>query len=119
MRKHGKKFTAARAQIAADRTYTIEEAIPLVQKVKFAKFDETVELTLRLGVDPKHADQMVRGTVVLPHGLGRTKRVLAIASGEKQREAQEAGADIVGGEEVVENIMGGWMDFDAGVAARR
>src|SRR6195952_5705830 len=116
MRKHGKKFTAAQAQIVADRTYTIEDAIPLVQKVKFAKFDETVELTLRLGVDPKHADQMVRGTVVLPHGLGRTKRVLAIASGEKQREAQEAGADIVAGEEVVEKIMGGWVDFDAVVA---
>src|SRR5580765_3199657 len=95
MRKHGKKYTAARAQVAADRTYSIEEAIPLVQKVKYAKFDETVELTLRLGVDPKHADQMVRGTVVLPHGLGKTKRVLAIAGGEKQKEAQEAGADIV------------------------
>ena len=116
MRKHGKKFTAARAQVAADRTYTIEDAMPLVQKVKFAKFDETVELTLRLGVDPKHADQMVRGTVVLPHGLGRTKRVLAIAGGEKQKEAQEAGADIVGGEEMVEKIQGGFMDFDAVVA---
>ena len=101
---------------SADRTYTIEEAIPLVQKVKFAKFDETVELTLRLGVDPKHADQMVRGTVVLPHGLGKTKRVLAIAGGEKQKEAQEAGADIVGGEELVEKIQGGWIDFDAVVA---
>src|SRR6185369_16149874 len=87
-----------------------------VQKVKYAKFDETVELTLRLGVDPKHADQMVRGTVVLPHGLGKTKRVLAIAGGEKQKEAQEAGADFVGGEEVVERIMGGWTDFDAVVA---
>ena len=87
MRKHGKKFTAARAQIAADRAYTIEDAMPLVQKVKFAKFDETVELSLRLGVDPKHADQMVRGTVVLPHGLGKSKRVLAIAGGEKQKEA--------------------------------
>src|SRR5258705_8023875 len=107
MRKHGKKYTAARAQVSADRTYSIEDAIPLVQKVKFAKFDETVELTLRLGVDPKHADQMVRGTVVLPHGLGRTKRVLAIAGGEKQREAQEAGADIVAGGEGVEKIMGG------------
>ena len=85
MRRRGKKFTAARAQVAADRPYSIEEAVPLVQKVKFAKFDETVELTLRLGVDPKHADQMVRGTVVLPHGLGKTKRVLAIAGGEKQR----------------------------------
>jgi large subunit ribosomal protein L1 len=116
MRTRGKKYAAARAQVAPDRTYTIEEAIPLVQKVKFAKFDETVELTLRLGVDPKHADQMVRGTVVLPHGLGKTKRVLAIASGEKQKEAQEAGADFVGGDEVVERISGGWTDFDAVVA---
>src|SRR6187551_850967 len=116
MRKRGKKYTAARAQVAVDRAYTIEDAIPLVQKVKFAKFDETVELTLRLGVDPKHADQMVRGTVVLPHGLGRTKRVLAIAGGEKQKEAQEAGADVIGGEELVEKIMGGWTDFDAVVA---
>jgi large subunit ribosomal protein L1 len=116
MRTRGKKYAAARAQVAPDRTYTIEEAIPLVQKVKFAKFDETVELTLRLGVDPKHADQMVRGTVVLPHGLGKTKRVLAIAAGEKQKEAQEAGADFVGGEEVVERINGGWTDFDAVVA---
>jgi large subunit ribosomal protein L1 len=116
MRKHGKKYTAARAQVGNDRQYSIEDAIPLVQKVKYAKFDETVELTLRLGVDPKHADQMVRGTVVLPHGLGKTKRVLAIAGGEKQKEAQEAGADFVGGEEVVERIMGGWTDFDAVVA---
>src|ERR671927_276019 len=116
MRKRGKKFGAARAQIAVDRAYTIEEAIPLVQKVKFAKFDETVDISLRLGVDPKHADQMVRGTVVLPHGLGKSKRVLAIAGGEKQKEAQEAGADLVGGEELVEKIMGGWTDFDAVVA---
>jgi large subunit ribosomal protein L1 len=116
MRKRGKKYTAARAEIARDGAYTLEQAIPLVQKVKFAKFDETVELTLRLGVDPKHADQMVRGTVVLPHGLGRTKRVLAIAGGEKQKEAEEAGADIVAGEEIVERIMGGWTDFDAVVA---
>ena len=116
MRRRGKKFSAARAQIAADRQYSIEEAIPIVQRVKFAKFDETVEFTLRLGVDPKHADQMVRGTVVLPHGLGKTKRVLAIAGGEKQKEAQEAGADLVGGEELVEKIMGGWTDFDAVVA---
>ena len=116
MRKHGKKYTAARAQIAVDRSYSIEEAIPLIQKVKFAKFDETVELTLRLGVDPKHADQMVRGTVVLPHGLGKSKRVLAIAGGEKQKEAREAGADIVGGEEMVDKIQAGFMDFDAVVA---
>jgi large subunit ribosomal protein L1 len=116
MRRHGKKYTAARTQVAPGRTYTIEDAIPLMQRVKFAKFDETVEVTLKLGVDPKHADQMVRGTVVLPHGLGKTKRVLAIAGGEKQKEAQDAGADLVGGEEVVEKISGGWIDFDAVVA---
>ena len=96
MRKRGKKFAAARKEIPIDRNYTIEDAVPLVQKVKFAKFDETVEMSLRLGVDPKHADQMVRGTVVLPHGLGKSKRVLAIAGGEKQKEAQAAGADVVG-----------------------
>jgi len=116
MKKHGKKFTAARAQVARDRTYSIEDAMPLIQKVKYAKFDETVEMALRLGVDPKHADQMVRGTVVLPHGLGKSKRVLAIAGAEKQKEAQDAGADIVGGEELVEKIQGGFMDFDAVVA---
>jgi len=116
MRRRGKNYNAARAQVDLDRLYTIEDAIPLVQKVKFAKFDETVELTIRLGVDPKHADQMVRGTVVLPHGLGKTKRVLAIAGGEKQKEATEAGADFVGGEEMVDKIMGGWTDFDAVVA---
>src|SRR6267154_6116460 len=116
MKTHGKKFTAARAQVAVDRTYSIEDAIPLMQKVKFAKFDETIDLSLRLGVDPKHADQMVRGTVVLPHGLGRSKRVLAIAGGEKQKEATEAGADVVGGEEMVDKIQGGFMDFDAVVA---
>ncbi len=116
MRRHGKKYTAARVLVAANRMYSIEEAVPLVQKVKYAKFDETVELTLRLGVDPKHADQMVRGTVVLPHGLGKTKRVLAIAGGEKQKEAREAGADVIGGEELVEKIMGGWTEFDAVVA---
>jgi large subunit ribosomal protein L1 len=111
----GKKFEAAKAQVQ-DRTYTIEEAIPLVQKLKYTRFDETVEVAVRLGVDPKHADQMVRGTVVLPHGLGKTKRVLVIAGGDKQREAQDAGADHVGGEELVERIQGGWMDFDAVVA---
>jgi large subunit ribosomal protein L1 len=115
MAKHGKKYLAARQQVA-ERPHPLAEAIPLLQKVKFTKFDETVDLAVRLGVDPKHADQMVRGTVVLPHGLGRTKRVLAIAGGEKQKEAQDAGADVVGGEEVVEKIQGGWMDFDAVVA---
>ena len=115
MPKHGKKFTAAAAQVA-DRQYSIEEAIPLVQKVKFAKFDETVELAMRLGVDTKHADQMVRGTVVLPHGLGKSKTVLVIAGADKQKEASDAGADHVAGEEVVEKIIGGWMEFDAVVA---
>ncbi|MEN3340011.1 MAG: large subunit ribosomal protein [Acidobacteriota bacterium] len=115
MRRSGKKFAAAR-QLVPERPHTIEDAIPLMQKVKFAKFDETVEIALRLGVDPKHADQMVRGTVVLPHGLGKTKRVLAIAGGDKQKDALDAGADFVGGEELVDKIQGGWMDFDAVVA---
>jgi len=115
MPKIGKKFAAARAAVP-ERPHTIEEAVPLMQKVKFAKFDETVELALRLGVDPKHADQMVRGTVVLPHGLGKSKKVLAIAGGDKQKEAADAGADHIGGEEMVEKIQGGFMDFDAVVA---
>jgi len=115
MRKTGKKYAAARQQVA-DKPHSIEMAVPLMQKVKFAKFDETVEIAMRLGVDPKHADQMVRGTVVLPHGLGKTKRVLAIAGAEKQKDAQQAGADFVGGEELVEKIQGGWIDFDAVVA---
>jgi large subunit ribosomal protein L1 len=116
MKKVGKKFAAARAAVPVDRSFTIEDAIPLVQKVKFAKFDETVEMSLRLGVDPKHADQMVRGTVVLPHGLGKSKRVLVIAGADKQKEATDAGADSVGGEEIVERIAGGWLEFDAVVA---
>src|SRR5213083_2554532 len=115
MPKVGKKYTAARAAVP-ERPHTIEEAVPLMQKVKFAKFDETVALAMRLGVDPKHADQMVRGTVVLPHGLGKSKKVLAIAGGDKQKEAQDAGADIVGGEEMVEKIQCGFMDFEAVVA---
>jgi large subunit ribosomal protein L1 len=115
MRTRGKKYTAARQQVP-DRPHAIEEAVPLLQKVKFTKFDETVEIAVRLGVDPKHSDQMVRGTVVLPHGLGKSKRVLVIAGTDKQREAREAGADETGGEEIVERITGGWMDFDAVVA---
>ena len=111
----GKKFEAAKAKVQ-DRAYTLEEALPLVKELKYVKFDETVEVAIRLGVDPKHADQMVRGTVVLPHGLGKSKKVLAIAGAEKQKEAQDAGADHVAGEEVVEKINGGWMDFDAVVA---
>jgi large subunit ribosomal protein L1 len=115
MRSRGKKYTAAKQQVPA-KPHTIEEAVPLLQKVKYTKFDETVELSVRLGVDPKHSDQMVRGTVVLPHGLGKSKRVLVIAGVEKQREAKEAGADAIGGEELVERILGGWTDFDAVVA---
>jgi large subunit ribosomal protein L1 len=114
-RKHGKQYLSA-AQQLRPQPYALEEAVPLVQKLKYAKFDETVELHMRLGVDPKHADQMVRGTVVLPNGLGRSKRVLVIASGEKQREAQEAGADFIGGDDMVQKIQGGWIDFEAVIA---
>jgi large subunit ribosomal protein L1 len=115
VRTRGKKYQAARQQVP-NRAHTIEEAVPLVQKVKFTKFDETVELAVRLGVDPKQSDQMVRGTVVLPHGLGKSKKVLVIANADKQREATEAGADAVGGDEVVDKILTGWTDFDAVVA---
>jgi len=116
MKKAGKNIEKARKSIEA-RPYTLQEAVPLLQKVKFAKFDETVEVTMRLGVDPKHADQMVRGTVVLPHGLGKSKKVLVIATGEKVREAEQAGADFVGGEEMVEKITKeNWTDFDALIA---
>jgi large subunit ribosomal protein L1 len=116
MKKAGKNITKAR-QAVEKRPYSLEDAVPLLQKVKYAKFDETVEVTMRLGVDPKHADQMVRGTVVLPHGLGKSKRVLVIASGEKVKEAEQAGADFVGGEDMVEKInKENWTDFDALIA---
>src|SRR5206468_177817 len=96
------------------KSYPLQDAVPLLQKIKFAKFDETVDLTMRLGVDPKHADQMVRGTVILPHGLGKSKKVLVLATGDKQREAEAAGADYVGGEETVERIQKeNWTDYDA------
>jgi large subunit ribosomal protein L1 len=116
MKKSGKNITKAR-QAVEKRPYPMQEAVTLLQKVKYAKFDETVEITMRLGVDPKHADQMVRGTVVLPHGLGKSKRVLVIASGDKIKEAEAAGADFVGGEEMVEKInKENWTDFDALIA---
>lgn len=112
-RKPGKNVVKAREAVEK-RPYVLNDAVPLLQKVKFAKFDETVELTMRLGVDPKHADQMVRGTVVLPHGLGKSKKVLVIATGDKQREAEAAGADFVGGEDMVEKIQKeNWTDYDA------
>ena len=116
MAKPGKAIEKARAQVES-RPYPLQEAVPLLQKIKYAKFDETVDLTLRLGVDPRHADQMVRGTVVLPHGLGKTKKVAVVTTGEKQREAEAAGADIVGGDELVEKIQKeSWTDFDALIA---
>ena len=111
----GKKYAVAR-KLVEKPAYTLADAMPLVKKAAFAKFDETVELAMRLGVDPKHADQMVRGTVVLPHGLGKSKRVIVIASGEKVREARDAGADEAGGDDLVQRIQGGWLDFDAVVA---
>src|SRR6202142_1656628 len=116
MKKSGKNITKAR-QAVEKRPYAMQDAVTLLQKVKYAKFDETVEITMRLGVDPKHADQMVRGTVVLPHGLGKSKKVLVIASGEKGREAEAAGADIGGGADMVEKIQKeNWTDFDAVIA---
>src|SRR5207344_3214277 len=115
-RKSGKQYQAAQKQVEA-KDYLLEQAIPLIQKIKYAKFDETVEVHMRLGVDPKHADQMVRGTVVMPNGLGKSKKVLVIAGSDRQKEAEEAGADIVGGEEIVTRIQSeGWTDFDAVIA---
>jgi large subunit ribosomal protein L1 len=117
MRKHGKKYRAAAEKIDATRKYSLDEAVKKLKEITFAKFDETVELTVWLGVDPRKADQLVRGTLVLPHGLGgKSKRVLVIAQGEKIKEAEEAGADFVGGEDMVTKIKGGWLDFDAVVA---
>ena len=114
--KISKNLAKARAMVEP-RPYTLIDAVPLLQKAKYAKFDETVDITLRLGVDPRHADQMVRGTVVLPHGLGKSKTVAVIASGDKVKEAEAAGAEYFGGEEMVERIQKeGWTDFDALIA---
>jgi len=112
----GKKYTKAKEVVGTEPAQSLEDAVSRVKKAAYAKFDETVELAMRLGVNPKHADQMVRGTVVLPHGLGVSRKVLVIASGEKLKEAQDAGADLVGGEDMVEQIQKGFMDFDAVVA---
>src|SRR5512136_2971882 len=112
MPKVGKKYTKA-AAAREPRHYSLEEAVALLKKIAYAKFNETVEVVMRLGVNPKYADQMVRGTVVLPNGLGKSKKVIVIASGEKVKEARDAGADEVGGEDMVERIAGGWTDFDA------
>lgn len=116
MKKHGKKYRTAQEKIETGRKYNLDEGVAKVKEIAFAKFDETVELTVWLGVDPRKADQLVRGTIVLPHGLGKSKTVLVIAQGEKVKEAEEAGADIVGGEDIVNRIKTGWTDFDAVIA---
>ncbi len=115
MAKHGKNYRNSAAKVEA-RAYPLADAVRLATETAYAKFDETVEIVLRLGVDPKHADQMVRGTVVLPHGLGRSARVLVFAQGEKIKEAEDAGADFVGGDELAKKIEGGWLDFESVVA---
>lgn len=115
MPKYGKKYREAETRVSRDTPLQPDEAVGLVKELSFAKFDETVEIAVRLGVDPRHADQIVRGTVVLPHGTGKTARVLVIAQGDKAREAEEAGADFVG-VEYVQRIKDGWLDFDAAVA---
>src|ERR1700732_4575778 len=115
-RKTGKKYSAALKQVEV-KPYTLDAAVPLVKKIKYTKFDETVELHMRLGVDPKHADQMVRGTIVLPNGLGKSKKVLVITSGDKLKEATDAGADFVGGDDMVAKIQAeNWTDYDAVIA---
>ena len=114
--KRGKKYLAALEKVEFGKKHTLEEAVSKLKEIAFAKFDETVELTIWLGVDPRKADQLVRGTIVLPHGLGKSKTVLVIAQGDKIKEAEEAGADIVGGEDIVNKIKGGWTDFDAVIA---
>jgi large subunit ribosomal protein L1 len=116
MKKHGKKYRAAAEKVDLARKYNLDEAVKALKEISFAKFDDTVELTIWLGVDPRKADQLVRGTLVLPHGLGKTKTVVVIAQGEKLKEAEEAGADFVGGEDLVTKIKGGWLDFDAVIA---
>jgi len=116
MKKHGKKYRAALEKIEEGRKYDLQSGVDKVKEISFAKFDETVELTVWLGVDPRKADQLVRGTLVLPHGIGKSKTVLVIAQGDKLREAEESGADFVGGEDMVTRIKGGWTDFDAVIA---
>ncbi|MGQ9673712.1 MAG: 50S ribosomal protein L1 [Candidatus Aminicenantales bacterium] len=115
MSKRGKKYSQAKASVAAQE-YSLEEAVSLLKKASYAKFDESVDIAMRLGVNPKYSDQMVRGTVVLPHGTGKTKKICVLAAGEKIKEAEEAGADYVGGEELIQKIASGWIDFDVVIA---
>jgi large subunit ribosomal protein L1 len=112
MAQHGKKIHEARKKVDREKRYELRAALQLVQELAFARFDESVEMAVRLGVNPRHADQMVRGSVVLPHGVGRVPRVLVFAKGDKEREAQDAGADYVGAEDMAEKITAGWLDFD-------
>jgi large subunit ribosomal protein L1 len=116
MPKRGKKYLEARGKVNREAKYSLDEALDLLQETGKAKFDETVEVSMRLGVDPKYPDQQVRGSVVLPHGTGKSLRVLVFAKGEKEKEAREAGADFVGADDLVQKIQGGWMEFDKAVA---
>jgi large subunit ribosomal protein L1 len=113
---YGKKYSEALSKIQAEKKYTVAEAFDLIPQVAFAKFDETVDVAVNLGVDPKHSDQMVRGALVLPHGIGKSVRVAVLAKGEKAKEAESAGADVVGADDLIERIAGGWMEFDKMVA---
>ncbi|MBI5528582.1 MAG: 50S ribosomal protein L1 [Deltaproteobacteria bacterium] len=116
MRRHGKKYGTSREKVAQGRKYELDEAVSLVKSAVFSKFDETVDMAVRLGVDPKHADQMIRGAVVLPHGIGKKVRVLVFAKGDKEKEALDAGADYVGSDDLVKKIQEGWLDFDKAIA---
>ena len=116
MPKNGKNYNQAREQVDRTKRYPLEEAVQLAVKASYVKFDETVDMAVRLGVDPRHADQMVRGAVVLPNGTGKTTRVLVFAKGEKEKEALDSGADVVGSDELIEKIKGGWLEFDKAVA---
>jgi large subunit ribosomal protein L1 len=116
MSKRGKKYLESRAKIDSQKRFPFDEAVQLALGASYAKFDETVDVAVRLGVDPRHADQMVRGTVVLPNGIGKDVRVLVFAKGEKEKEAQDAGADFVGNEDLIEKIKGGWLEFDKAIA---
>lgn len=118
MRAHGKNFTSATKEVDPEKLYEPREALELIKKIAFAKFDETVEVHVRTGLDPRHQEQQVRGTAVLPHGTGRTQRVLVFAQADKAREAEEAGADYVGGEDLAKKIEGGWLEFDVAIAAQ-
>jgi large subunit ribosomal protein L1 len=117
MKKRSKKFLAAQAKVDSEKLYEIDEAITLAKEVSFANFDESIDVAFRLGVDPRHADQMIRGAIALPSGTGKTVRVCVITSGDKIKAAEEAGADFVGGDDIIQKIQGGWLDFDRVIAS--